>query len=391
MSGLTCGSLFSGVGGMDVGLAWAGFRHAFFAELDPYARAVLAARFPGVHIYEDVRDVGAAAEGKSIDLLAGGFPCQDLSVAGKRAGLAGERSGLFHEFVRVADAFRPRALLVENVEGLYSSDGGRDFGVVLDALAERGYLVAWRTLDAQHFGVPQRRRRVFVLAIADGDPGAERLGEVLALAEGGGGDSPTSDPTWPLTSPGTRGGASRNSGDDAVSAFRMRGFGDYASGETASTVKRRDYKDNTDLIVERGEVRRPADDATYYIEDCERGPVKAGGAGGSPPRTDRLPLMTTAVRFSHTQGLDAQPTDDGTPTLRRNGGGMAAGVGSTVRRLTPLECERLMGWPDGWTDVPWNGKEHAPDSRRYAACGNGVVAPVAYWIGARLAEVLRER
>jgi DNA (cytosine-5)-methyltransferase 1 len=93
--------------------------------------------------------------------------------------------------------------------------------------------------------------------------------------------------------------------------------------------------------------------------------------------------------FSHTQGLDPQATEERTPTLRKNGGGMAAGVGSTVRRLTPLECERLMGWPDGWTDIPWNKKDHAPDSRRYAACGNGVVAPVAYWIAARLAEVLK--
>ena len=128
------------------------------------------------------------------------------------------------------------------------------------------------------------------------------------------------------------------------------------------------------------------------------------------------------VGFSHTQGLDPQAAEEVTPTLRKNGGGAAvsiaqnqrgelreapiapavthgggkpgegysaARIGPTVRRLTPLECERLMGWPDNWTDIPWNGKDHAPDSRRYAACGNGVVAPVAYWIGARLAEVLR--
>jgi len=208
MSELTCGSLFSGVGGMDIGLKWAGFRHLFFAEVDAYARAVLAARFPGVPIYEDVRDVARDDDGHGhVDLLCGGFPCQDLSVAGKRAGLAGERSGLFWEAMRIADAFRPRAVLLENVEGLYSSNGGRDFGVVLNALAERGYLVSWRTLDAQHFGVPQRRRRVFVCAIADGDPAAERIGEVLALAEGGGRNSPTSDPSWPLPSAGAQNGA----------------------------------------------------------------------------------------------------------------------------------------------------------------------------------------
>jgi DNA (cytosine-5)-methyltransferase 1 len=125
-----------------------------------------------------------------------------------------------------------------------------------------------------------------------------------------------------------------------------------------------------------------------------------------------------SIGFSHTQGLDPQAREEMTPTLRKNGGGQAVAFshyssdaspgdvsptmrsgtnvsghavqhGATVRRLTPMECERLMGWPDGWTDIPWNKKDHAPDSRRYAACGNGVVAPVAYWIGSRLAEVLK--
>ena len=192
---------------MDIGLQWAGFDHRFFAEIDEYCRAVLAARFPGVTIYDDVRAVDADAG--YVDLLCGGFPCQDLSVAGKRAGLAGERSGLFFEFMRIVDALRPRAILIENVEGLYSSGNpkGADFGVVLDSLAERGYLATWRTLDAQHFGVPQRRRRVFVCAIADGDSRAERIGEVLAVAEGGFGDSPTSDPSWPQVAAAAGGGA----------------------------------------------------------------------------------------------------------------------------------------------------------------------------------------
>ena len=100
-------------------------------------------------------------------------------------------------------------------------------------------------------------------------------------------------------------------------------------------------------------------------------------------------VVQPAIGFSHTQGLDPQAREERTPKLRSNGGGMAANVGPAVRRLTPLECERLQGWPDDWTDIPWNGKDHAPDSRRYAACGNGVTATVAYWIAARLAEVLK--
>ena len=174
------------------------------------------------------------------------------------------------------------------------------------------------------------------------------------------------------------------------------------------------------------EVVKRESDATYYIEDVERGPVKAGGAGGGPPRSDRLPLLTREAvavggDVAHTptkEGHDASEDGSGrgTPVIAFSSTGgswnlnkdadrvaptlrVGSGVGipsppaiqqeATVRRLTPMECERLMGWPDGWTDIPWNKKDHAPDSRRYAACGNGVVAPVAYWIGARLAEVLR--
>lgn len=338
---LLCGSLFSGVGGMDLGLEQAGFGHAFLAEIDEWSRAVLAERFPGVTIYDDVRSVPAdAADG--LACLAGGFPCQDLSVAGRRAGLEGARSGLFYEFMRIADDLRPRSILIENVEGLYSSGSpkGADFGIVLDSLAELGYLATWRTLDAQHFGVPQRRRRVFLCAVADGDPAAGRIGEVLAVAEGSGGDSPTSDPAWPALAVTVAGG----------------------SGGRGPVVM-------TGL-----------QDGPSTMARC----VTTGG---------RLDAETEdfVVGFSHTQGLDPQATEERTPTLRKNGSGMAASIGHSVRRLTPLECERLMGWPDGWTDVAWRNKEHSPDSRRYAACGNGVVAPVAYWIGMRLAAVLNGR
>ena len=227
MSGLVCGSLFSGVGGMDLGFSWAGWRHAFFAEIEPFGRAVLAARFPGVPIYEDVRDVPECERGEwdRLDVLTFGSPCQDLSVAGKRRGLDGDRSGLFWEAMRIAGAgpLRPRALLMENVEGLLSSNNGRDFAVVLDAMAERGYRWTFRLLDSQHFQVPQRRVRVFVLAIADDDPRAERIAEVLALGESSRGDSPTSNPSWPLTSSGAGSGAPGGGGaGDAVTVERER-------------------------------------------------------------------------------------------------------------------------------------------------------------------------
>jgi len=368
---LTCGSLFSGVGGFDLGLSRAGFEHKFFAEIDPYCRAVLATRFPGVPIYEDVKDVGADAG--HVDILAGGFPCQDLSVAGKRAGLDGARSGLFFEFARIIGAIRPRSVLLENVEGLYSSGSprGADFGIILDTLAELGYVVSWRSLDAQHFGVPQRRRRVFVCAIADGDLGAERIGEVFALTESSSGDSPTRDPSWPRTAAAVGGSAAGGERIiPAVTAKWAKGSGGPAGDECQNLVW-------PDMPI--GVNPSNTDVAGALVTNAQ----------GGQRTTDIAGAYVCAIGFSHTQGLDAQPTKDATPTLRRNGGGMAMQRGPAVRRLTPMECERLMGWPDNWTDVPWNKKDHSPDSRRYAACGNGVVAPVAHWIGARLAEVLR--
>lgn len=204
----TCFSLFSGIGGMDAGLARAGFRHVGFCESDAYRRDVLRARFPGVPVHDDVctlflgepargatpeRDSATVDDGGGqtgpgvsvrVDLLCGGFPCQDLSVAGKRAGLDGARSGLFFEFARIIGTIRPRFVLVENVPGLLSSNGGRDFGVVLETLADLGYGVAWRIVDSRFFGVPQRRRRVFILGVdARGDPraAADRAGEILAV------------------------------------------------------------------------------------------------------------------------------------------------------------------------------------------------------------------
>lgn len=397
---LTAGSLFSGVGGMDIGLEWAGFQHRFFAEIDPYCRAVLKARFPGVPVYEDVKDVDVDAG--YVDLLCGGFPCQDLSVAGKRAGLAGERSGLFFEFMRIVDALRPRAVLIENVEGLYSSGSpkGADFGVVLDSLAERGYLATWRTLDAQHFGVPQRRRRVFVCAIADGDPGAERIGEVLAVAEGSGGDSPTSDPSWPLTSSAAGRGA-EGSGGRVVGALTGRNVTRLddqcvGGGHIVPAITRKWAKgsggpagDEHQNLVWTGVGVNPSNtDIAGTLPSNQQGGQRTTDIAGAY-------VYRKSRRAQSVEDAESWVDDGIANTLNQFDTGdtrtthVVAGA-PTVRRLTPTECERLMGWPDGWTDIPWNKKDHAPDSRRYAACGNGVVAPVAYWIGARLAEVLRE-
>lgn len=176
-------SLFAGVGGFDLAAHNIGIPTIAAVEIDDHARGVLAHQFPNTRLYTDVTKVS----GKELKddwsgriILTGGFPCQDLSIAGKRAGLAGGRSGLFWEIVRLAEEIQPEALLLENVPGLLSSNGGRDMGVVVGALAQLGYRVGWRVLDAQHFGVPQRRRRVFIVA---GRFGTDTLAEVLLECE----------------------------------------------------------------------------------------------------------------------------------------------------------------------------------------------------------------
>jgi DNA (cytosine-5)-methyltransferase 1 len=180
------GSLFSGGGGFDIGFHAAGFETAWFCEIDPTARAVLARHWPEVPCYEDITKLDPAALPR-VDVLLGGFPCQDVSVAGNRAGLAGERTGLFWEMARIIEGLRPTWLVLENVPGLLSSDGPNDMGAVLWALGERGYGWAYRVLDAQHWGVPQRRRRVFIVGRAGAD--TRSAASVLFESDRGAGDS----------------------------------------------------------------------------------------------------------------------------------------------------------------------------------------------------------
>ena len=180
-------SLFAGVGGFDLALERAGVPVVASVEIDKHARGVLQQQFPNTTLLEDVKNVTGdqlrelGFEG-SDGIIVGGFPCQDLSVAGKRAGLAGGRSGLFWEICRILDETKAKWFVLENVPGLLSSNDGRDMGTVIQALVERGYGVAYRILDAQYFGVAQRRRRIFIVGCL-GDNGRAPA-EVLALIEG---------------------------------------------------------------------------------------------------------------------------------------------------------------------------------------------------------------
>ncbi len=182
------GSLFAGIGGFDLGFLRAGFTVAWCVEYDKHAQAVLRARFPDATIYGDIREVDETKL-EPVDVICGGFPCQDVSVAGKRAGLAGQRTGLFYDAMRIVRAVNPSVLVLENVPGLLSSNHGLDFAAVLREVGEGWNCeeVAWRILDSQYFGVAQRRNRVFVVASA----AVGHAEQILALNESVSGDPPT--------------------------------------------------------------------------------------------------------------------------------------------------------------------------------------------------------
>lgn len=185
--GLTGVSLFAGIGGFDLAMQRSAIDVRAAVEIDAKCRQVLASRFPGVTLFGDIKEVSGAdliSAGfvPERGVITGGFPCQDLSVAGRRAGLDGARSGLFWEIVRLLGEAPSKWFVLENVPGLLNSQGGRDMGIVVQALAELGYGVGWRVLDAQFFGVPQRRRRVFLVGSL-GDPAGGP--EVLLERQGG--------------------------------------------------------------------------------------------------------------------------------------------------------------------------------------------------------------
>lgn len=411
---MTGGELFAGIGGFGLAVQRAGARVLWCSEIDPFAQRVYAERFPDVRQLGDVTKI---MDPVPVDLITAGFPCQDLSIAGKRKGLVGERSGLFWEIVRIAGRLRPRWLLLENVPGLLSSHKGRDFETVLAALDELGYGVAWRVLDAQFFGVPQRRRRVFIV----GHLGAECPAEVLFEPEGVPGDSQKGRAAGeaPAYCLGTRSADGRNErGDNSANLQLAKPLG--------SHHRRDDLDSDTYVIQERA------------VSEGESGPDGKGWRQGAAftlearHHTQAVVSLTTqpagssqgigrggpVVEVAHSltgEGFDAgeDGTGRGTPLVAsvvsngdahsgfRDEHGIIAGtvrthrrnnsnpitearelVGVRPRRLTPREYERLQGFPDDWTLI-----EGASDSARYRALGNAVAVPCVEWILRRLVAV----
>ena len=379
-------SLFSGIGLLDLGLHRAGIETRIFCESDRAARGVLTRRFPGIPIQTDVRELTAddlttAGADPSRTVLAGGFPCQDISVAGGRAGMGeGTRSGLFWHIPRLLADFPARWVVLENVPGLLSSRRGWDMGAVVGALGELGYGLSWRVLDAQHFGVPQRRRRVVIVGHLGAPWGAPA--EILLEPESGGGDLATLTGQGPRPAGDAAGSTPAHRITSALTAHHGRMTAEDADNlVTFQKVIRSGYRDSDgSLPPDKWEHRDVA--ATLSPNDLT-GPSRAVElvVSATGPRTHALTSQ------GHDAGEDG--TGRGTPIvafqpqaapcLQWTQRASIAGDG-TVRRLTPLECERLQGAPDGWTD----GQS---DSARYRQLGNAVAVPVFEWVARRLVAI----
>lgn len=332
-------STFSGIEAATVAWEPLGWKPVAFCEIDKFPSAVLAHRFPDVPNFGDITKVDWSGYSGAVDVVVGGSPCQSFSIAGKREGLGGE-SGLMFEYIRCVREVRPRWFVWENVPGALSSEGGEAFRCLLASMDDLGYGLAWRVLDAQFFGVAQRRRRVFLV----GSLGNERSADVLFEPDGLRWDHPSGrDKRQELTS----------------------GVG---SGVGTSRT----------LLVRCG---------------------KEGGGKGALVQNDvsaTLSCSNVQTLFQSTvyrQGSFAQYVEGEFGTLKASGGDLGGGSETLVvpesyivRKLTPRECERLQGFPDDWTRIPWKGKpaEECPDGPRYKAIGNSMAVPVMRWIGERI-------
>ena len=330
------GSVCSGIEAATVAWHPLGWEPAFFSEIEKFPRAVLAHHYPSVPLHGDFTTIKGDEYGP-IDLLVGGTPCQSFSVAGLRGGLADDRGNLALEFLRLAQRTRPRWLVWENVPGVLSSSGGRDFGSIVGGMAELGYGFAYRVLDAQYFGVPQRRRRVFLVGyLGDWRRAAAVLFERQSLSG------------HPAPSRAGREGIAQEPADC------VGGDGEWPA-QVAPTL-------NAHFGEKQGLENQHA----------------LNGAG-----------LFVPISFHHNAQASQLPSDGRDTSVSEPltcSQQAAVSMGLQVRRLTPVECERLQGFPDGYTAISWRGRpaSECPDGLRYKALGNSMAVPVMSWIGRRI-------
>ena len=389
-----------------------GWRPVGFSEIEPFPSAVLK------HHYPSVPNLGDMTKYKewnldSIGLLVGGTPCQSFSVAGLRKGLEDPRGNLALSYVGILDHFRPKWFVWENVPGVLSSNGGRDFGSFLGALVKIGYGWSYRVLDAQYFGVPQRRRRVFVVGcLGDWESAAKVLFESDCLSGNNQKSRVKRQATTTYTERGVAYGGSDGECSDTVTSKWAKGSGGPSGNECGLFVAHKVYETH------------PADSRVKEMgEVCQTVTSRWGTGGGNVPlvqsfdsynlsvgtinqtikspnsgvlesvggviqaysiREDAKANNFSATPLEVTPALQAmQPSVQSHHAQTFIAGNMA------VRRLTPRECERLQGFKDDYTVIPWK-KGESPDGHRYKALGNSMAVPVMKWIGERINEINKQ-
>ena len=368
-------SVCSGIEAATVAWHQLGWEAAGFAEIEPFPAAVLAHHYPAVKNLGDMTNYKEWDLG-TIDLLVGGTPCQSFSVAGLRKGLADPRGNLALVYCGILDHFRPKWCVWENVPGVLSSNGGRDFGSFLGALAELGYGFAYRVLDAQYFGVAQRRRRVFVVGyLGDWRPAAEVLFEPESLRR---------DPA-----------PSREAGQKVAGTFEARansgGWSNSVDHAAAGYMQPVISHDPAPCLETTSHDYSRADGftmvASYALQGAGHTSQNSQGSGWNEEVSFTLNRLDVhgVAQPTVIHGTQDPCVSDVAFAQGRNSGGENVLIQSmAVRRLTPVECERLQGFPDNYTNIPWRKAPESPDGPRYKALGNSMAVPVMCWIGKRI-------
>ena len=380
-------SVCSGIEAATVAWHHMGWKPIAFSEIEKFPSQVLAHYYPNVPNLGDMTKYKEWVLSEPIDILVGGTPCQSFSVAGLRKGLDDPRGNLALTYVGILDKFRPKWCIWENVPGVLSSGGGRDFGSFLGALGEVGYGWAYRVLDAQYFGVPQRRRRVFVVGcLGDWESAAKVLFESESLSRN--------------TKPSRKAGKS-------VTGYVESSFGQYREDVLAGTTKASggvlSGGSETFIVgaldtecggqklshqsINSGHIfavyeNHPSDSRVKEMGDvCQTVTSSWGTRGGNVPFVQNV-AYGFEPGITKREGNPNRFTREISPTLRAEMGDNQVSMANNmaVRRLTPVECERLQGFPDNYTNI----RENCPDGARYKALGNSMAVPVMRWIGERI-------
>ena len=404
-------SVCSGIEAASVAWESLGWTPVAFAEIERFPSQVLAHHYPGVANLGDMTKFREwDIDRNSVDVLVGGTPCQSFSVAGLRKGLDDPRGNLALTFIAMVDHFKPEWVIWENVPGVLSSNGGRDFGSFLGALGQLGYGFAYRVLDAQYFGVPQRRRRVFVVAHSSGD--SRRAAQVLFEPESLRGDTPKSNRKGEKSTSSPASSVDANGIQRTVGTLCADTHPGAYSGQDAYTGR---------LVPVMYENHPNDSRITGPVDPSPTVAARWGTGGGNTPLVGQpIALAENTIGRQPMNGGNGDGYTIGGPmyTLNATGvhgvahpahafkirGGCEGGGkgylgtdekvftlsttqdqqimhGMAVRRLTPAECERLQGFPDGYTDI----MPETPDGPRYKALGNSMAVPVMRWIGSRIA------